>query len=303
MTTKFRAAGIAMAALAAVCAATPALAAKTKPSPISLDTPEGALMASRKVQCSLKDGEAVTYYWLGDLYSRMQGERDRLLFKVEGMNVRQCTTVTDPQKGTGYKLVSREILLYKDPATGEILRKWKNPWTGQEVDVLHVANDPVNSTSWTIGRDGKPVTWTGTIQGTHWWNTLTVPLFYKNPLAGDYQKYVGGWYHATEMFNFFGRIDDLTNPKSDSAEVNVGWVRVSDWLPWMQMNGREGGIYIHAAGRKLASWDDLPAGFKAEIAANYPEYNAPPPANDMRPNETSWTYFKKKVQPDGAAAH
>jgi hypothetical protein len=34
---------------------------------------------------------------------------------------------------------------------------------------------------------------------------------------------------------------------------------------------------------------------KSEIATNFPEYRTPPPGNDPRPNETSWTYFKKKV--------
>jgi hypothetical protein len=35
---------------------------------------------------------------------------------------------------------------------------------------------------------------------------------------------------------------------------------------------------------------------KDEIAANYPAYVAPPPTDDARPNETSWTYFKKQME-------
>ncbi|MCC7200140.1 MAG: DUF1838 family protein [Gammaproteobacteria bacterium] len=300
MTIRTRA-GAALVALAFM-APLPALATKPKPT-IDLGTPDGAMAASRKIQCSLTDNKPVTFSWRGDMYSRVEGERDRLLFKVEGMNVRQCVTVTDPQKGTGFKLVSREILLYLDPQTGEVVRKWKNPWTGEEVDVLHIANDPVNSTSWPVGRDGKPLQWTGQSQGDHWWNTLTVPLFYSNPLAGDYQKQIGGFYHATEMFNFFGNLSDLTNARSDSAEVRVGWVRMSGWLPWMNMSGRSGAVYFHTAGRKLNSWDELPAVLKNEIKASYPEYVGPPPGDDPRPNETSWSYFKKKVKPAGAAAH
>ncbi|NJO12228.1 MAG: DUF1838 family protein, partial [Gammaproteobacteria bacterium] len=45
----------------------------------------------------------------------MPGERDRLLFKVEGMNVRQCGTVEDPQRGQGYRLVSRESCCTASP--------------------------------------------------------------------------------------------------------------------------------------------------------------------------------------------
>lgn len=73
------------------------------------------------------------------------------------MNIRQCATITDPKQGKGWRLVSREILLYLDPKTGEVVRSWKNPWTGETVPVLHVANDPVNQRpSFVTNPDGSP---------------------------------------------------------------------------------------------------------------------------------------------------
>ena len=280
------AAGCALAVL--IVSSGPILAAQLDP-----DDPADALTIGRKIGCSTVDGEPITYWWHGRAYSRRQGERDKHLFNVEGMNVRSCTSVSDPEKGDGYKLVSREILLYKDPKTDEVLAKWENPWTGETVDVLHVANDPVNFTAHTIGRDGKPSTFRGTILGDRWWMTNTVPLFYPNPLASEYQKEIGGTYHATEMFNFFGDTGSLFDPDTTTAEVQVGWVRMSDWLPWMKMEGREGIIYMHTAGRKLDSWDDLSETMKNEIEEHYPDYVAPPPSDDPRRNETSWLYYKK----------
>ena len=41
--------------------------------------------------------------------------------------------------------------------------------------------------------------------------------------------------------------------------------------------------------------DDMQEPLKGEIATNYPDFRSPPPGDDPRPNETSWTYFKKKV--------
>jgi hypothetical protein len=124
-----------------------------------------------------------------------------------------------------------------------------------------------------------------------------VPLFYRNPLAGDYQDYVGGTYHATEMFNFFGSVANLTSPRTTSASVSVAWARVSDWLPWMKMRGRTGVLYFNGAGVKLASYAEMPADMRAAIEARNPSYREPPPVDDARPNETSWSYFKKMLPP------
>lgn len=269
---------------------------------IDLTTPEGAVLAARKIQCSLVDGEAITYSWRGQALARVPGEPDRVLFKLEGMNVRQCAETEDAARGKGFRIVSREIMLYLDPETGEILRQWENPWTGQTVRVIHVSNDPVNGGTYVTTRNGAPLTWTGQEESGHWWQTLTIPLFYTNVLGGPYQDNIGGTYHATEMFNYFGSVDDLVDLSKNTADVSIGWVRMSDWLPWMEMRGRAGFIYMHSAGRKLNDWNELPDLIKDEIAANYPEYTSPPPLDDTRPNETSWTYFKKLKEKEQQAS-
>ena len=260
-----------------------------------LATPEGQLLALRRIQCSETDGKPVTYYWKGVTYSRVPGEPDRQLFKVEGMNVRHCGPLAGSKNKAEFRLVSREILLFEDPVTGAVLRTWTNPWTGQTLDVVHVANDPVNGNYGLVGRDGKPTSLPFEVIGNQWWLTTGVPLFYTNPLGGNYQRYAGGTYHVTELFNFFGAVDDLANRRKDSADAAVGWQRISMWLPWMEMGDRAGLLYFHTAGRKLSTWDDLSATMRAEIDKNYPAYRSPPPLDDQRPNETSWTYFKKLV--------
>ena len=35
---------------------------------------------------------------------------------------------------------------------------------------------------------------------------------------------------------------------------------------------------------------------KREIATKYLGYNTPPPVDDNRPNATTWTVFKKKIE-------
>ncbi len=289
-------AGMLLALIGMVCG-TATLAAAP-----DLSTPEGQLQAMRRIQCAQTDGKPVTYYWHGVAYSRVPGEPDRLLFKVEGMNVRQCGPLANAANKAEFRLVSREILLYEDPVTGEVLRTWTNPWTGKTLNVIQVANDPVNGNYTLLGRDGRPNKPAVEVLGNQWWVSLAIPLFYPNPLGGDYQQYVGGTYHATELFNFFGSADNLRHAKTDSADVAVGWERLSSWLPWMEMGDRAGMIYFQTAGRKLDKWDDMSATMKAEIEKNHPAYRNPPPLDDQRRNETSWTYFKKIIDAQKPAA-
>lgn len=286
--------------LAALCGASALLAFPNAPAradTIDVQTPEGWLAVQRKIACSTRDEHPVTYSWRGRVYARVAGERDRHLFNIEGMNVRQCGTVEDAERGVGYRFVSREIMLYLDPETNEVLREWDNPWTGQTVEVIHVANDPVNARGPRYGRDENgdvPPLGLRELNGT-WLQRVEVPLFYTNPLGGDYQNYVGGTYHATEIFDFNGDWDELMDASLDTAYPVVSWVRISQWLPWMEMGGRHGNLYFNAMGKKLESFDQLPAVMRDEIAASYPEYTAPPPIDDNRPNETSWTYMKKII--------
>lgn len=282
---------MAIAALAALVLVAPAAARQLDPT-----NPVDAVEITKRTQCGVKDGEPAVYHWSGRVYSRIDGEPDRLLFLGEGMNIRQCVTIDDPRRGRGYRLVSREIMLFLDPKTGEIVRQWQNPWTADTVEVAHIANDPVNSRpSFPIGADGTPYS-INLIRSGNWAQMpLEVPLFYENPLGGDYQDYVGNKYHAMEIFDFAVAASELLDTKYPTAYPSVSWVRVSDWMPWMKMRGRHGQIVFNAMGSKLKSFAELPAVIRDEIAARYPTYAAPPAADDARPNETTWTVFKKRI--------
>ena len=265
--------------------------------------PADAFEISKRVQCGEADGKQAVYHFSGRIYSRVAGEPDRLLFLAEGMNVRQCVAVDDPKRGKGYRLVSREVLFYLDPKTGQVVRQWANPWSGETVDVMHIHNDPVNSRpSFPISADGKPTTFTGRREGKWLFMPFEAPLFYENPLSGAYQDYVGGKYHAMEIFDFFADANDILDTKNATAYPGVAWVRISDWMPWMKQRGRQGQMVFNAMGSKLKSYDELPAVMKEEIAKNFPIYTAPPPGDDKRPNATTWTVFKAQVDAARAAA-
>lgn len=266
--------------------------------------PDDALEINKRTQCGAADGVPAVYHWSGKVYSRVAGEPDRHLFNGEGMNVRQCVAVTDPRRGKGYRLVSREVMFYLDPKTNEVLREWKNPWSGETVKVMQIHNDPVNSKpSFAYDEEGKPLPIRPARRQGRWlFSAFEAPLFYTNPLAGEYQDFIGGKYHAMEIFDFAMDANEMLDTKNPTAYPAVSWVRISDWMPWMKMRGRQGQMVFNAMGNKLKNYDELPKVIKDEITLNHPIYTAPPPGDDPRPNETTWTVFKEMVDAEKAKA-
>lgn len=259
--------------------------------------PEDAVKMDRKIASSLVDGEDAVYWWWGNIFSRIAGEKDRLLFTYQAMSVRSSQTVQDEQKGYGWKHVSRELLFYMEPQTKQIINKWVNPFTNKEVEIVHIHNDPVNSRGVNFAKGERgDFKLSGQFVGDKYLQLSEIPLYYTNPLAGDYQDYVGGAYQAMEIFNFVVNADQLLDATNTIVDdISIAWTRVSKWLPWMEMGDKQGYLIFSGLGKKLKSWDELPEVMKNEIRTNYPIYVKAPPLDDTRPNETSWTVFKKLI--------
>jgi hypothetical protein len=222
--------------------------------------PEDALEISKRMQCGEKDNVPAVYHWSGKVYSRVAGEPDRHLFDGEGMNIRRCVSTNDPKRGRGWRMVSREVMLYLDPATGQVLREWKNPWSDETVKVMHIANDPVNGRGYTFPYDaqGKPYTidlrppgQVGLLSRGH---PALLPQCAGGRLPGLCRRQVS----RDGDFRLRGGGDELLDTKYATAYPTVSWVRISDWMPWMKMRGRQGQIVFNAMGAKVRSFNELP---------------------------------------------
>ncbi len=280
---------------AGIAAASTLVGAPASAQTLDPSKPEDALEISKRLQCGVSADEPAVYHWSGNIYGRSPGVPDKLLFWGEGMNIRRCVPVSDPERGEGWRLISREIMLMLDPETREVVNTWENPYTGEPVNVMQIHNDPVNGRpNFPVGRDGSPFQLSTMKEaGPYVFIPFEVPLFYTNPLAGGYQDYVGNKYHAMEIFDFAALKDELFDASKPTAYPMISWVRISPWAPWMEMGGRPGQMVFNAMGRKLpGGFEDLPDVLKNEIRANYPIYEQAPPKDDTRRNETTWTKFK-----------
>jgi len=293
--------GVLLAALASVSLVTmpSASAADDFLSAPTIRKGSEALQWSAKLTCGTTESGVTRYgMWEGYLYSRAPGEKDRQLFAVIGINTRQCERHIDPVRGAGFRSISREIMVYLDPTTGDIIDTWKNPWTGETVEVIHAANDPVNMRQPTFEKtvNGEPLE----VTLRHYGDTLVasreVPLFYENPLAGGYQEYIGGTYHAMEIFNtYYKAADFLDTRKIRISESKISWQRISGWLPWMKMRDRPGVMIFNATGFSTFDRSQISPKLLKVLETRYPDYLSPPPLGDPRPNETTWTVTKRWI--------
>lgn len=295
--------GVSIAAAFVAMQATPASVAQSVTQPtnsenaLDLNEPVDALQSFRKLLCSVEDGKTVYFVWEGKGFSRRPGEPDQHLFNVQGMSARACASLTSETDSPGFRQVSRELMIYLDPETNEILETWDNPWTDKTNTVVPVANDPVNTSPMWADTTGERLQFKTFGDTDTIFLTTTIPLFYPNPLGGEHQSYVGGQYHAMEMFNFVAdRSELLASPEQDLDNISVSWSRISPWLPWMEMGDRPGELVFHAASTRLSSWQQLPEPLKSQIATDYALYQNPPALDDDRPNQITWTNFLEYLE-------
>ena len=283
-----------------------AFASVSSAAELDLNDPDDAVRALRKLFCSLEDGLPTVYRWEGRVYSRVPGEADRHLFDTQAFSIRTCRTHAHETRGYGFRVVAREVVLYQDPDTGAVLESWSNPFTGQTVQVVHTANDPMSAPfpQYGIARDGTPYRLPAHFDGDAGRMTIEKLLWYESPLGGDYQQFVGGHYHATEVFQFFFSREDLLNgEQSDLMEMSIGNFRVGQWMPWMEMGDRPGElIYIGSGALVPGGFDDLPDQLKQEVRRNYPIFTEPPDPDDTRPMTNSWKRFGETTPRSSEAA-
>lgn len=259
---------------------------------LDLDDPKDNMTAFLKVRGSLDENEEVIYYANGKIYGFVGGERDKPLMGFEMYNIGRNVKVGDYD----YQLLTNEVLLYTDLVTGEVLETFQNPYTGKEVDVLHVWNAPVNQEQKLQGKYGPWGVSHTKLGDDMICMNADIFLAYPSPLTKkEYpENSQSDLYEAAELFQFFFSEKDINNPNLHSVNVAISWTRLGPWLPWLNMGQRPGNMVYQGAGYKLSEkdYDTMPKVLRDYVMTHKPEYRHAP-KTFTAPNETSWTYYKK----------
>jgi hypothetical protein len=253
---------------------------------VDLADPVQNMRAFVKARASL-DGSDTWTWFTGTVHAWMPGGQFKPLFGFEGYNVSRVV-----EADGGYDLLTREAVFYLDPLSRAVLDRWTNPYTGEDVDVVHVWNDPVNQQ---FRLDGPRGPWMVPVTGLgdDVFFNVDVFLAYPSPLPREQfpDNSQDDLYQAAELFQFFCKRSELEDAGA-SAPCAVSWTRLAPWLPFMRMGDRPGQLVYHCRGRKLPRYEDLPAWIRETVDARAPEFRSAP-QSITGPNETSWTYFRK----------
>lgn len=238
-----------------------------------------------RLRCGLDHSEAFTT-WRGTLYSDVPQEKQRALFGLTGVNVASCF-----QDGNGtWYFSSRELMYYTDLNKGAPMQMWDNPWTGEAVPVMAVANTPVQGA---LGRPDAAMDAQLLAGGAIISVASDVNLFYPNPLYSNssYAPYAPQpMYQGGEFFKFFIDASEVGGDSPTIEKTWFSWERTGQWLPWMKMGDHVGGVFCSTVGSRTP-FDALPEFIRQDIAERLPLYAHAPGCLQDIPESTSWTYF------------
>ena len=186
----------------------------------------------------------------------------------------------------------REVGLYTDLRSGEVLEEWHNPYLDETVRVVPVANDPFNfvigdyfpdpPSYGGLNKEKPPkipfvLPWQQ--RGDRLDMEIHIHLLYPNALQPEKwpRESSGPMVRVSEMFAYHMEAADMQNPAVTTMPAHGVWNRITPWLPWMLM-GQSPGFCQYAC--FMGAGESLEQVFDRKlldyVEKNYPKYfNAP----------------------------
>jgi hypothetical protein len=219
---------------------------------IDLRTGRGNQLAYARLQSDIDFGKQKYFWFKGYVMGHRPMKRVQDLIGAQGFGV---IRLNEREDGV-IERICREIILYTDLRSNEVLEEWKNPFTQETVPVVHVANDPYNylieeyfpapPLNDVLTQKKAPprvpfiLPW---VQNGEWLDMeMHIHLAYPNPLQPDEwpRESSGKVAQVSEMFAHHVKASDMQDPKVTSLDYRGVWNRITPWLPWMLMGQAEG---------------------------------------------------------------
>lgn len=252
-------------------------------------------------------------YAAGEVHAVRDGEAVKPLCGFETF----LATRLVPQEDGTIRRLNKEVIFYtdlnRDPGQRRMIDEWKNPWTGEEVKVVHVANDPFN---YTISEflilkpedfpDSDKAPEPRKIPLLFPWKRVgdklvletDMHLNYPNALQPDKwpRESSGKMARVSEIFRYWVDVKDVENPKLTAVPYVGTWIRLTPWLPWMLMGQQQGHCMYVGLMTAGSTWDIVPQHVRDFAKERYPHMLSAP-TEDYGPSISSLEYYAREQTP------
>ncbi|MEG3439442.1 DUF1838 family protein [Pannus brasiliensis CCIBt3594] len=241
-----------------------------------------------RIRCGT-DGRTYYFEAIGSMYAHpLDGDEPVHLFDFLGVDISRCVREEAIDR---WFLVSRKFSLYLAPETGRVLRRWRNPWTGETLNVLHRSYD--------YQEFAIPPRVEVYRSADTSFVSLDINLKLANPLAieprfADYSP--EPFVQSSDSYKFIFPTAMVDRPGSggDSGRVTLSYYRMGPWEPWMKMKGKPGFIVLNYTGTKTDRFDELHPEIRERIENRLPLYREAPAGRLPRSIATSWSRFEEE---------
>jgi hypothetical protein len=286
---------------------------------LDLTTPTGNREAWARLLANT-DMKSTKYGWAqGIIQGIRPGEANRDLVGFTMLSTAKLIPLTPEEKefwGVGYRKVLREVGLYTDLKSGEIIEEWKNPYLNETVKVVPIANDPFNHLI-TNYRPAPPsygglnkvtppkipfqLDWTrrgSTLNMMSWIN-----LFYPSALQPSKWPRESGqpFSQVTEMFLYNIDWAQMQDPKKTSIEYHGVWCRSTPWLPWMLMGPTPGHCQYYTEMGAVDDINKIDRKTLDYVERHHPKYLVAPEKWE-EPSLSSLEWYARERKPAPVAA-
>lgn len=218
---------------------------------LDLRTGKGNQLAFARIQGDLDWGRQKYGWYKGYVTAVRPGRKIDDLFGFEGFGAVRLELLPDGR----IRRILREVGLYTDLKSGEVLEEWRNPYLDETVRVVPVANDPFNFVieeyfpepprfgGQNLEQPPRvPFILPWQQRGDRLDMEVHIHLLYPNALQPDRwpRESSGTMVQASEFFAHHVRVADMQDPKLTQLPFHGTWNRVTPWLPWMLMGQAPG---------------------------------------------------------------
>jgi hypothetical protein len=253
----------------AVGAALAADGAQASSSALDLTTPKARLRAYMLMRGALED-RLVIGFISGRYYGVVDNEI-KPLYGVVGATFARYRARADG----GYDGATYEVPFFTDLETGAALEKYRNPYTGETVDVVNSDFPPSAFTVTDALEIVSARRFPGLVvrdkviaiqtSGADVWMTeettsaLTIPSGAPKPIR------------YSEATSLHALKADLLKPGVKSVPCQTAYTSVVSWRPWLKMGDHPGHLMGNGVGRYGMAMEELPENWRAATALRHPD--------------------------------